>query len=174
MIFILFQSVNTRQIYAIIKSLEPTIMSLPWIMLTLKVIIQRSRKRKIGSSEELIEVSEKSTDDHEINIKVMDDAMRNEVVEYLLKGIRKSIISYADSNKNNDPEINEGIINRVIKLLFGDCTINENYENSRISMHSEIADQSNSIYKHIDLLERKSIIKESKREVLSFFTIANI
>eukprot|EP01022_Parablepharisma_sp_SALTPOND_P032083 TRINITY_DN827_c0_g1_i2.p1 TRINITY_DN827_c0_g1~~TRINITY_DN827_c0_g1_i2.p1 ORF type:complete len:1944 (+),score=85.16 TRINITY_DN827_c0_g1_i2:3283-9114(+) len=171
-------SSKTRQIYAIIRSIEPTIMSLPWIMSIIRTVCgaksARPQKEK-GPLEEPLEDVEvqhnQSTEDAAMNKKTMDDAMRNEIVEYLLKGIRRSIISYTNPKVGSESieEEDEGIFKRILKALFGRCIRGfddeDEFKEYRRTVPSNLAAGNGQTLKCVNLVEKRTIIREAKREV---------
>ena len=106
-----------------------------------------------------------------MNKNSVDDAMRKEIVEYLLKGIRKSIISLMDEKSTGGVilEEHEGFIKNIFKTILGKFIASLNYdednqgqENAELSFVSG----SGSVMNHVSLVEKRSINRESKREVI--------
>ena len=183
-IFLFIASAATRQIYAIIRSIEPTIMSLPWMMSILKSAFGETKVQQVaiekdqGELEEPLEIVKtehnQSEEDAAMNKKTMDDAMRNEIVEYLLKGIRRSIISYTNPKAGGPiEEEGESIFKKILRALFGRWirSLNNDDESGeyRRNASSNIVTGSSVILRGVNLVEKKSIIREARREVFLLF-----
>jgi len=187
-IFLFLGSAATRQIYAIIRSIEPTIMSIPWSLSILRTFLvgdkHEDNKRsninyELGEPLDSVHIDHShGEEDAAMNKKTMDDAMRNEIVEYLLKGIRQSILLYMNPRAGGHiEEESDGIFSIIGKALFGKCLrldddIDDEKSNSdfRKSINSNLmASGYGDLLKHVNLIDKKSIIRESKRQVFSAF-----
>jgi len=92
--------------------------------------------------------------------------MRYEIVEYLLKGIRKSIISYIDLNGKEFPREEEGMLYRIFMILFGRCfRENEDGDNLIRSVYSDLESSNINILKRVTLVNKKAIVREAKKKV---------
>jgi hypothetical protein len=101
-----------------------------------------------------------------MNKKTMDDAMRNEIVEYLLKGIRKSLISYVDLNGKEFPREEKGVLHKIFMLLFGSCfKEDESADNLMRSVCSDLEAGNADMFKHVTLINKKAIVREAKKKV---------
>ncbi len=176
---------STRQIYAIIRSIEPSILALPWIMSVVssflgqntEIVPARSGHDDNGLFADLNDIqihsnSSQSAEDAAMNKKTMDDAMRNEIVEYLLKGIRRSITAYSNTKGGQEEpeEESDGWVTRVFKAAFGSCfrkDDDEETEEYRRNLQSSIIAGTTSVLGRVNLVEKKAILRESRREVSS-------
>ncbi len=171
-------SETTRQAYAIARSIEPSVLSLPWVISIVNSVCGRSKVAPMKPANEtsehegptrrdslftealMVDVQNQSNEDAGMNKKVMDDAMRNEIVEYLLKGIRRSIVSCSSAKKGlDDAEERAGCAKRFLKTICG-CCVGGSDERVRTSSIAEDP----SIFKRVSLIERKCIVKEARRE----------
>ena len=111
-------------------------------------------------------------EDADLNKKTIDDGMRNEIVEYLLKGIRRSIITY--SNRKRGPLLaddeDEGgcFLSGLFRTICGCC-----FKESPLPQASSPKDYPSSfkagygtMLKRVNLIERHAIMREARREVL--------
>lgn len=161
LVFLLVDFQETREIYAIIRSIEPAVMSLPWVVTVVHSVFARGNSG--GELRESLRPKEAASDSP-MNKNAVDDAMRREIVEYLMKGIRKSIISHLDTKSAPGViiEEHEGILHTIFKSIISHF-INDEHQ-TEDSSYSFVS-QNPAILSRVNLVERKLIIREAKREV---------
>ena len=108
-------------------------------------------------------------EDSAIDKKKMDDAMRNEIVEYLLKGIRASFVAYTNAKHGEESSEEErGFMSSFFKRLYGFfCRHAKDEEaeyESKKSLMLESLRENNSNLKRLNLIESHAIKKEAVRE----------
>jgi len=163
--FLLVEFHVTREIYAIIRSIEPTIISLPWVISVLHSVFAR-RSSNVALEEELMP---KESTDTAMNKNAVDDAMRREIVEYLMKGIRKSIISHLDSKAAAGViiEEHEGIFHTIFKSIIGRFIgLNDEDDKKQEGSNYSFISEDPAVLSRVNLIEKKMIIREAKREVI--------
>jgi hypothetical protein len=101
-----------------------------------------------------------------IDKKKMDDAMRKEIVEYLLKGIREALDSSADPKRDREQIEEDGnlfgaFLGKIKQLFTRDEQ--EDADSLRDSILGEYKRNNPNIRK-VNLTERKSIMREAIRE----------
>eukprot|EP00826_Nyctotherus_ovalis_P007745 TRINITY_DN11977_c0_g1_i4.p1 TRINITY_DN11977_c0_g1~~TRINITY_DN11977_c0_g1_i4.p1 ORF type:complete len:840 (+),score=250.74 TRINITY_DN11977_c0_g1_i4:109-2520(+) len=147
-------SLATMQAHDIARSVEPVILSLPWILSIANTVHSyeslpdnESNKRARRKSSLFSDISDKndelqaqSLEDPGMNKKIMDDSLRNEIVEYLFKGIRRSLISYS-SYKQNILDTEDSDVGSASMLM-----------------------KDSSVLRKVGLIDRKEILREAKRE----------
>jgi hypothetical protein len=117
--------------------------------------------------EEMLESQESS--DTAMNKNAVDDAMRREIVEYLMKGIRKSIISHLDSKGAAGVIIEEyeGILHTIFKSIIGRFIgLNDEDDRRQERLSYSFISEDPAVLNRVNLVERKMIIREAKREVI--------
>lgn len=175
--FLYLGSPTFRTVHAITKSIEPAVMSLPWLMSIVSGLFRSSRERVSESEMELLGMPQRtqSSGDAAMNKKTIDDAMRNEIVEYLLKGIRKSIISYAELNEKEFPKKEKGALYRLFMTVFGKCLRKGEDESSFARTgYSDLEAGNTELHKRVNLVNKKAIIREAKRKVRLLTSVASL
>lgn len=149
--YLLFgDSHTTRQYYAIIKSIEPSVLSIPWVFMTI---------RSLCCKDQYMENAENTA----MNKKKLDDDMRNEIVEYLLKGIRISFLYYSNSKSEVTPVLKQktGFWN----FIFG-CFDKETHVETQNFLLEEYSPQKKMSQQYINYIK-----KEAKREEIFRLTM---
>jgi len=162
-------STSTMLVYDAIYSVQPIILSLPWILSIVNTVYSyesapdnNSRKAKKKNSlfmdilNKADNLQAQDLEDPGLNKKVMDDSLRNEIVEYFFKGIRRSLVSYSNYRQSvgdtDDSDLS----------TFKELLTNLNSKEKNVSDSNFIKDTS--VLRRVRLIDKKEITKEAKRE----------
>jgi hypothetical protein len=150
-------SASTMQAYDAICSVQPIILSLPWILSIANTV--HSYESAPNNTDSLFADILDKTDglqgedleDPGMNKKVMDDSLRNEIVEYLFKGIRRSMVSFSNY-RQSACDTDDSDLGTPKELLDSDLK-------EELSFIKD-----SSVLRKVGLIDKKEIIKEAKRE----------
>lgn len=147
-----------RMCFALLQTLQPLLLSIPWVF-------QLSNRRRPKVKKKLLKIGVQD-EEHMPNL---NENLRNEIVEYLLKGIKKSmnITKVIASDRIEDDE--DSCFARFLRLLFCSCSCCEDKDDEE-SLRGSVLDPSSIRFKEMELkghilLNKQAIIREANCEV---------
>ncbi len=153
-----------RQYYAIISSIRPTVLIAPWLIQLFVSLFGKPRKSGALLGGEKL-------DDSSLSKITVSEALREEIVEYLLKGIRKSVSMYIGLGSAKDVGDDEEIscTSRLARFFCGCCCKSEPEDLGEINTKSVAGGSSligqGAINRKVKLTNRGAIHREAKREL---------
>lgn len=148
-----------QEMYAVVQSLQPFFLSLPWIWQLW--MNRRSKISKHESTKNLFLLDQGHTGN-------LNDTLREEIVSCLLKGIRKSV--YINKSITADRSDEESFTDKLLKCCCCSCCLEEENEDL---LAKSILDASTIRYHEMEkkghmLLNKQAIIREANGEVKYF------
>jgi len=166
---------DLRQLYAIIQSLKPVLLIFPWIVQLIAMVC--SRKEKTAKKKEKFNIDSienenmLSAEESPMRKANINESLREEIVEYLLKGINKSITMFIGLGSARDvgdfDYSSESCFSKLWSKIFGCCEPEKPEETSKISpVKNKSIIFGTNINSKVKLTSKAAILRESNRELV--------